>query len=380
MQTYDLAHGLSSEGIEVTVFCGFARQPTLLQESKNLWICRLPLLDIPPRVLWFQLRNVDYFKKNLGSFDVVHAQHSSGSVIGLLKKRIGRPWIVSFHDHQRRRLQTALSSGARDLSLGDMLFYSVGYPLFESMTRIEIRYADHYIACGFSGFEDYVRFSKMDVGKATLIQNGVDLAKIQSAARSFGEVRSDSEQDSGLTIFTCGRLYSSKGIQYLIRAMPRVVRDFPNVHLKIFGKGPLRSSLEALTSDLKLSRYVSLEGHVPYDRLMYEMSRCDLAVFPSLIEVGASLAVMEAMGFKKTIVAFNYPFTTEIIDHLKTGYLVRPKDVEELGKAISVLLGDKELREKLGEDACSKILKDHNWNDVVKKYIQVYRKIVEARK
>ena len=380
MQTYDLAHGLSSKEIEVTVFCGFAKRPTLSQENKNLWICRLPMYDIPPRVLWFQLRNVNYFKKNLGNFDVVHAQHSSGSVIGLLKKRIGKPWIVSFHDHQRRRLQITLSSRPSDLNLGDMLFFSVGYPLFETMTRIEMKYADHYVACGFSGFEDYVRFSKMDVGKTTLIQNGIDLAKIESAARSFKETRIDPEQDSELTIFTCGRLYSSKGIQYLIRAMPKVVKDFPNAKLKIYGKGPLRSNLEALINDLELSHNASLEGHVPYDRLMYEMSRCDLAVFPSLIEVGASLAVMEAMGFKRTVVAFNYPFTTEIIDHLKTGYVVQPKNVEELGKAISVLLGDKKLREKLGKNAHSKIMRDHNWSDVIKKYIQVYRNVVEARR
>jgi glycosyltransferase involved in cell wall biosynthesis len=379
MQTYDLAHGLSSEGVDVTVFCGYAKQPTLTQEDRNLRICRLPLYDIPPRVLSFQLRNADYFKKNLGNFDLVHTQHSSGSVIGFLKKRIGKPWIVSFHDHQLRRLSIALSLRPWDLNLSDMVFFSAGYPLFEFMTRIEIKYADHYIACGFSGFEDYVRYSKMTVDKTTLIQNGIDLAKIESAARSFKETRSDPEQDGGLTIFTCGRLYTSKGIQYLIRAMPKVVKNFPDVHLKIFGKGPLRSRLETLINHLGLSNNASLEGHVPYDRLMYEMNRSDLAVFPSLIEVGASLAVMEAMGFRKTVVAFDYPFTTEIIEHLRTGYVVPPKHVEELGKAISVLLGDRKLREKLGENAHSKIMKDHNWSDVIKKYIQVYRNVIEAR-
>lgn len=380
MQTYDLAHGLSSEGVDVTVFCGHAKQPTLIQEDRNLRICRLPLYDVPPRVLSFQLRNLDYFKKNLGNFDLIHTQHSSGSVIGLVKKSIGKPWIVSFHDHQLRRLSIALSSRPWDMNLGDMLFFSAGYPLFEFMTRIEIKYADHYIACGFSGFEDYVRFSKMNINKTTLIQNGIDLAKIESAAKSFKETRNDHEQDSGLTIFTCGRLYTSKGIQYLIRAMPKVVKNFPDVHLKIFGKGPLRSRLEKLINDLGLSSNVSLEGHVSYDRLMYELSRCDLTVFPSLIEVGASFAVMEAMGFKKTVVAFNYPFTTEIIDHLRTGYMVQPKQVEELGEAISLLLGDRKLREKLGENAHSKIISDHNWSDVIKKYIQVYRNVIEARR
>lgn len=380
MQTYDLAHGLSHEGVDVTVFCGHAKQPTLIQENRNLRICRLSLYDVPPRVLSFQLRNLAFFKNNLRNFDLIHTQHSSGSVIGLVKKQIGKPWIVSFHDHQLRRLSIALSSKPWDMNLGDMLFFTAGYPLFEFMTRIETKYADHYIACGFSGLQDYIRFSKMNVNKTTLIQNGIDLAKIESAARSFKKTRNDHKQDSRLTIFTCGRLYTSKGIQYLIRAMTNVVKNFPDVHLKIFGKGPLCSRLETLINALGLSNNVSLEGHVPYDRLMYELSRCDLAVFPSLIEVGASLAVMEAMGFRKTVVAFKYPFTTEIIDHMRTGYVVQPKQVEELGEAICVLLGDRKLREKLGENARSKIIRDHNWSDIIKKYIQVYRNVIEAKK
>jgi glycosyltransferase involved in cell wall biosynthesis len=48
---------------------------------------------------------------------------------------------------------------------------------------------------------------------------------------------------------------------------------------------------------------------------------------------------------------------------------LEPKNVGELGKAISVLLGDKKLREKLGKNAYSKIMRDHNWSDVIKKYI-----------
>jgi len=380
IQTYDLAHALSSAGVNVTVFCGFAKRPTLTCENENLKIFRLPLYDVPPRVVWFQLKNVHVFKENLRNFDVVHTQHSSGSIYALLKKKIGKPWVVSFHDHQLRRLLVLFHSKPWNLSLGDIIFYSAGYPMFELLTNIEIKYADHCVVCGSSGFQDYTRFSRISSFKTTLIPNGVDIHKIESASKSRKEKISDSSENEFFTIFTCGRLYASKGIQYLIRAMPEVIKNFPEVHLRIFGKGPLRPRLEQLIHDLGLKNHVNLEGHVPYEQLMYELNSCNLAVFPSLVEVGASLAVMEAMAFGKAVIAFRYPFTMEIIEHLKTGYLVQPKNVSELAKAISLLLGDKKLREKLGSNAYSKVLKDHNWSSIVKKYIEVYSQVISLKK
>jgi glycosyltransferase involved in cell wall biosynthesis len=378
IQTYDLSHALASMGLNVTVFCGFAKRPTFTMETENLKIFRLPLYNIPPRVVWFQLKNVNFFKENLQNFDLVHTQHSSGSIYGLLKKKIGKPWVVSFHDHQLRRLSILFNSKPWNMSLGDIVYYGLGYPLFELLTKIELKYADRYIMCGLSGFQDYSRFSNIKNFKTAVIPNGINIEKIESASKRFEEKIGDSRENKGLTIFTCGRLYASKGIQYLIRAMHEV-KDFPNVHLKIFGKGPLRPRLEQLIHDLGLTNHVTIEGHVPYEQLMYELKQSDLAVFPSLVEVGASLAVMEAMAFRKAVIAFRYSFTMEILEHLKTGYLAQPKNISELAKAISLLLGDKKLRDRLGNNAYLKVLTDHNWNNITKRYIQIYSQVISKK-
>jgi len=124
---------------------------------------------------------------------------------------------------------------------------------------------------------------------------------------------------------------------------------------------------------------VTLEGHVPYNHLIYEMSKSDLTVFPSMIEVGASLAVMEAMACHKAVIAFKYPFSMEIIQHLKTGYLVPPKNVNALAEAICVLLGDKTLRKKLGENAYLNIVRNHDTKNVVKKYLEVYSNVLSMQ-
>lgn len=377
VQTYDLAHALSSEKVNVTVFCGGSKFPSFIRENDYLKVCRLPMIEIPPRVIWFQLQNIKFFAKELTNYDLVHTQHSSGSVYGLLKKKIGKPWIVSFHDHQLRRCIIPFKTRLRYLSPKDVIYYMSGYPIFELLTKMELKWADHYVVCGKSGFLDYVRFSKMDSSKTTLIPNGVNLEKIQFILQSFKKEEEQEDEDD-LVIFTCGRLYSSKGIHFLLKAMPFVLERFPNAKLKIFGRGPLYSKLLALIKQLNLQGKVCLKGHVPYERLINEMSRCTLAVFPSMIEVGPSLAVMEAMACKKAVIAYRYPFSAEIIQHLHTGYLVTPMHIKELAEAICLLLEDEKMRNRLAMNAYLHILANHDIRKVVKKYLQVYSKCLSG--
>ena len=162
----------------------------------------------------------------------------------------------------------------------------------------------------------------------------------------------------------------------MIRAMPKVLKTHRNVVLKIFGKGPLHTYFENLISSLKLGEHVRLEGHVPYDALVREMNDSDIAVFPSLIEVGASLAVMEAMACRRAVIAFDYPFSNEIIKHGENGYLVPPKNFDALSNAINLLLSDAKLRRRLGENAYQNIVENHDTKNVVKKYLKVYSQLL----
>jgi len=374
-QTYDLAHALSSLDVEVTVFCGGSDRPTMHRENDNLRIIRLPMANIPPRVVFFQLQNMKLLRDELPKFDVIHTQHSSGSFYGIMKERIGRPWVVSFHDHQLRRLRVFFDVKPWNLSTSDIVYYTLGLPIFELLTRMELKGADHYVACGESGFRDYVNFSRMNPHKTTVIPNGVDLDKIHLIRENH---KDDLRNQNDFVIFTCGRLYASKGIQFLLKAMPFVIERHKNVRLKIFGKGPMARYFQKLLKSLNLDRNVTLEGRVSYDHLINEMSNSDLAVFPSMVEVGASLAVMEAMACSRAVVAFRYPFSLEIIEHLRTGYLVQERNVAELAKAICVLIEDDKLRRRIGQNAYLNVAANHDVKQIAKEYLKVYSKVISA--
>lgn len=377
VQTFDIANQLSRVGVDVTVFCGKAKHPILQQESDNLKVYRLPLLDIPPRVIWFQFQNLKLLSEKLSSFDIIHTQHSSGSIFGIIKKRIRKPWVVSFHEHQFRRLLTFMNSKPWKRSTGDFIYYVVGYPMFDVLTKMELRWASHYIVIGRAAYSDYLAFNKIDPTKTTNIENGIDLKKIDSIIKHQKE-ENEFVRSRSFTIFTCGRLYAHKGTEYVIEAIPYVLKENKDIEVRIFGKGPLESRLKKLVQSLDVGEYVTFEGHVTYEHLIREMSQCDVAVFPSLWEVGASIAVMEAMACRKPVIAFDYPFSREAINHLKTGYLSPPRDIKDLAEAICIFLNDEALRRKIGHNAFSYIAQHHDYRKIVKEYVEVYSNLLEA--
>jgi glycosyltransferase involved in cell wall biosynthesis len=263
--------------------------------------------------------------------------------------------------------------------LEDSFYYTFGYLVFDVLTRMELKWADHYIVCGKSGLADYLSFGKIDSARTTLIQNGIDLEKIDSILKQEKGANKNQAEQRSFTLFTCGRLYATKGTEYLIRAMPHVLSEYRDVRLKIFGKGPMKARLETLINSLRLEENVTLEGHVSYSRLIREMHQSDLTVFPSMVEVGASIAIMEAMACRKPVIAFEYPFNKGLIEHSKTGYLVPKRNVHQLARAICILLQDDNLRKKIGENAFNYILRNHDYRKIVKKYIEVYSDLISNR-
>ena len=67
-------------------------------------------------------------------------------------------------------------------------------------------------------------------------------------------------------ILAARRMVPKNGVEYLVRAMPLIVRELP-VHLYLVGDGPLRPALEALSRELGVGDRVSFLGGVPNDQM-----------------------------------------------------------------------------------------------------------------
>jgi glycosyltransferase involved in cell wall biosynthesis len=85
------------------------------------------------------------------------------------------------------------------------------------------------------------------------------------------------------------------------------------------------------------------------------LARCSLVVLPSVFREGMPRVLLESYAAGKPAVAYDVRGVRDIIENGKTGFLVRPGDVDELCKAVSNLLGDDQLRVRMGIEGQKRI-------------------------
>src|SRR5438093_6658966 len=156
---------------------------------------------------------------------------------------------------------------------------------------------------------------------------------------SFGFVA-----DAPLVLFA-GRLAEQKRVDDLLKAVDLLQRVQPNVRTVIAGDGPLRDRLEETARAYHLDGRVRFLGH--RDDLPRLLAAADVVVLPSAYE-GLPNVVLEAMRFRKPVVATAAPGTTEAVIDGQTGFLVPVGDVTGLTRSIRDLVRDPALAHRLG--------------------------------
>lgn len=148
-------------------------------------------------------------------------------------------------------------------------------------------------------------------------------------------------------ILHVGRFTEDKGQAYLIRAFARL--NPVDWQLIVVGDGPLASELKSLAVQLGIAEKVIFPGVVK-DIGSY-LQKASIFVLPSLRE-GFPNALAEALAAGIPGIAFNCNGgLSELVENGSNGFLVEPKNIEALTERIACLVGDRALREAMGEKA-----------------------------
>jgi glycosyltransferase involved in cell wall biosynthesis len=171
-----------------------------------------------------------------------------------------------------------------------------------------------------------------------------------------------------------GRLIRAKGVFDLVDAFAQVVEEVP-CELVIVGAGEQQEQLSERIGRLGIADSVSITGYLPGSDVRLEYEKATLFVFPTGWSEGFPTVLAEAMDAGLPIV------TTQIrgaADHLVAGehaLFVEPRDVNGIALAILRLLGDHELRERMGLANLQQVRIFHP-QTVAREYLQVLRSIV----
>lgn len=173
---------------------------------------------------------------------------------------------------------------------------------------------------------------------------------IPNAASRLGSRRRHGARraDPG-TVLAVGRLERPKGFDLLVRAFAKATRRQRDWELVIAGEGTEREALAALARSCGVADRVRLPGKRPDIQRLY--AAADVFALPSRFE-GFPNALLEAMAAGLPSVAADCPAgPREIIRDEQDGLLVAPEDVDALAEALSRLIGDADLRARLGAAA-----------------------------
>ncbi|MGC8720608.1 MAG: glycosyltransferase family 4 protein [Thermodesulforhabdaceae bacterium] len=130
--------------------------------------------------------------------------------------------------------------------------------------------------------------------------------------------------------------------------------------LLVVGSGPLRSLVEHYAIE-RLENRVRFIGEVPHSRLFPYYSLADLFVFPGIKE-SLGMVYLEAQSCGCPVVALDGEGVRQVISHGETGLLVSPPVPEAYAKAISWMLDNPDVRQKMGERAVIFVRKERNAN------------------
>lgn len=161
------------------------------------------------------------------------------------------------------------------------------------------------------------------------------------------------EPDEPPHVLFAGRLSPEKGILELVEA----ARGLP---LVVAGDGPLRDQVPGA------------RGFVPHGELERLYERAAVVACPSLRE-GFGVVCAEAMAYGRPVVASAVGGLRDLVVDGETGLLVRPGDTVALRSALQRLLGDAELRRRLGAAARERASERLSWDRAVSLTVRAYQ-------
>jgi D-inositol-3-phosphate glycosyltransferase len=283
-----------------------------------------------------------------GRYDVVHIQKPFDLPVGALAKVGGGRLLFGCH--------------GKDFWPGDRAF---------------VRFADASVSASrFNASQVHEHYGIDPI----VVYNGVDLSTFgldnigdRAVLAGHGLEASSPERPA---LLYAGRLVRWKGVEYLIKALPRI--EPGNARLWIAGEGPYRETLERMASELGVANRISFLGRLDQSDLAALYRSCAMLAATSFVNETFGMALCEAMACGAAVVASDFGGFREVVDHGVTGYLVRPQDPADLARHANMLLADPALAHRMGLAGREKVLATFSWAAVADRLEEVYRCLVPS--
>jgi L-malate glycosyltransferase len=233
------------------------------------------------------------------------------------------------------------------------------------------RMADHYIAISRK-IKDVMIADGVAAERIFVVHSGVDLQRFDGVCGDHLITEFNLNSDEKVVI-NVAHLAGHKGQQYLVRAIPRVVKKIPTARFFIVGRGELLGELKALAASLGITHELIFTGFRSDVGAFYKLA--DLFVMSSVQE-GLGTAVLDALAGGKAVVATDCGGIPEIIRDGETGRLVEPANPEALADGIVDMLTRTDAAKAMAENGRAMVQNCFSIEVMADNNIEVYKKVL----
>lgn len=299
-------------------------------------------------LLYFQSKEVVDKLARSWDFDLVHTHEliSGRFLTGYIQKKYKKKILITLHGEDVTRYSNMF------------LLKSAAKTVFKQC---------HTIVAVSKSLENEAHALNLTKKKMEIIPSGYHVGRFKILDKQKCREKTKLPKNKKIIIFV-GWLIQRKGVEYLVRAMSRIVKKDEDVYCCILGKGDQEDHLKNLVRELKLGKNVRFVGEVMPDDLPLWVNTADVSVLPSLNE-GLPSVIGEALACGKPVVATRVAGNPEIVTN-EVGFLVSPKNEKELADKIMKALHSSWDKKKLVKRA-----REFSVTASVKKLKQIYKKV-----
>lgn len=341
--TYRIAKELTERGHDVYIITKYSKGLPTRQSKEGFTIIRTPRWRIPILgtlvycfLACFKLRHIKP--------DLIHEQ--GFGILGLFCKMFTRTSYIIW---------------------GQGLRFAEGFTYRERlMAKIILSKASAIIALT----QDMKNRMQGICSKNIIVfPNGVDVTRFERISPEKVRQKLGIDEKCKTVLFV-GNLRPIKGVEYLIEAMTRVVQEYPETRLVVVGVDFQDGRLQRLAQEKNLQERITFTGFIPPDKIPEYMVAADVFVLPSLSE-GFPTVLLEAMAAGLPIVATKVGGLSEIVTEGENGFLVEPRNSQQLAEKILFLLENEDMRRHLSSNSIEKA-KHYDWSSIVTSLEEVY--------
>ncbi|MCX5533838.1 glycosyltransferase family 4 protein [Streptomyces sp. NBC_00006] len=316
-----------------------------------------------PEPLTFSLRARRHLRARRGEFDVVHDNQTLG--YGLLGD-IGGPLVTTIHHPITVDRQLELDAAENwQQRMSKRRWYA-----FTRMQKRVARRLPSVVTVSGTSRDEIVEHLGVRPGRIDVVHIGAD-TDLFSPNPAVAEV-------PGRIVTTSSADVPLKGLVFLVEALAKVRAEQPDAHLVVVGKRPEEGPVAQAVARYGLEGAVEFVKGISDQELVDLVRSAQVACVPSLYE-GFSLPAAEAMATGTPLVATTGGAIPEVAGRDgETCLAVPTADPGALAESLARLLGDRELRARLGAAGRARVLERFTWARAAQGTAELYREAMET--